>query len=294
MGGRLHNVRVTVSRRLALVLALALGGAGCGSDGRTGAEGPLALDSPTATSTSVADRVSTPTPADGEVVQLRVEVIGSVPHEPSSYTQGLIRTDDGFVESVGRYGSSELRVLDPDGTVSRRVALADDLFGEGIELIDDQLVQLTWRAERALVYDATTLEPEGEFTYRGEGWGLCARDDEILMSDGSSTLTVRDPHTFDARTTVAVRLGDQPVDQLNELACVGDTVWANVWKQEIIVGIDAASGAVHSVVDASGLHQPADAESVLNGIAHDPVSDTFWLTGKNWPELFQVRFVPAA
>ncbi|MDH3707647.1 MAG: glutaminyl-peptide cyclotransferase, partial [Acidimicrobiia bacterium] len=119
--------------------------------------------------------------------------------------------------------------------------------------------------------------------------------DELIMSDGTASLTRRDPDTFAPVDTIEVTLDDEPITQLNELECVDDTVWANVWRQDVVVGIDPDTGAVHSVVDASTLLDPSARtnEAVLNGIAHDEEADTFWLTGKYWPTLFEVRFVPA-
>ncbi|MDH3705294.1 MAG: glutaminyl-peptide cyclotransferase [Acidimicrobiia bacterium] len=276
-----------------VVIVVAGVAAACSSSGADGpAAAPSAVESsPSAPSSTVGASPETPAPSTPTV--LDIEVLSTIDHDPSSFTQGLVRTDTGFFESIGLYGQSALLELDSQGAVLRRADVVDDLFAEGLELVDDRLVQLTYQAGTALVYDADSFEEVGRFAYDGEGWGLCRLGDELLMSNGTATLTRRDPVEFATLGTVEVTLDGEPLSELNELECVDGTVWANVWKQDIIAGIDPESGAVHSVVDASGLLDPTTAASadVLNGIAHDPERGTFWLTGKNWPTMFEVRFV---
>jgi len=292
-----HHLRLTTWRRLAVV-ALAISAVSCASasDGRSsGVDAtPSSTSSTTSTPASAPDSIAanaTSLPTGS----LTVEVMTTIDHDPDSFTQGLVRTGEGFFESIGLYGQSALLELDESGAEIRRQSVDDELFAEGLELVDDQLVQLTYEAGTALIYDADSFAEIGRFSYEGEGWGLCRLGDELVMSDGSATLTRRAPDDFAPIGTVTVTLDDEPLDQLNELECVDGTVWANVWQQDIIVGIDPATGAVHSVVDASGLLDPevAAGADVLNGIAHDPAQGTFWLTGKNWPALFEVRFVAA-
>lgn len=146
-----------------------------------------------------------------------------------------------------------------------------------------------------MIRDRGTLAEQGLFNYQGEGWGLCYDQprDRLVMSNGSAELTFRDPDTFEPAGTVAVTLDGQALPMLNELECVGDRVWANVWLTDQIVRIDPATGVVDAVVDASGLltGREATAADVLNGIAAVPDSDTFMITGKLWPWMFKVRFV---
>jgi len=148
----------------------------------------------------------------------------------------------------------------------------------------------------ALVYDVATFERLGELPYEGEGWGLCFDGERLVMSDGSSTLTFRNPETFEVLGTVPVTLDGRPLERLNELECVGDDVYANVWFSDMIVRIEKATGRVAAVVDAASLvaasERPPVADAVLNGIAYDPAAGTFLVTGKLWPKLFEVRFVP--
>ena len=166
-------------------------------------------------------------------------------------------------------------------------------YGEGLAFVDDRLVQLTWKDGVALVWDAATLTQTGSFRYAGEGWGLCHDGIRLVMSDGSSTLTFRDAATFEVQGTVRVTVQGQPLVRLNELECVDGSVWANVWETPWIVRIDAATGQVTGALDTTGMIDPdplvADPGAVLNGIAYDPVRDTFLLTGKRWPSMFEVR-----
>jgi glutaminyl-peptide cyclotransferase len=236
-------------------------------------------------------------PETGTAERLRVEVLATFPHDPDAFTQGLELRDGLLYESTGRYGRSDVRVTDLEtGAVLRRVPLPDEFFGEGLTLVGDHVWQLTWQEQVALRRDRESLAERDRVAYDGQGWGLCHDEPggRLVMSDGSAELTFRDPETFAVRGTVRVRHGDLPVERLNELECVGGVVWANVWLTDEIVRIDPSTGAVTAVVDASGL-LPADQRpgvDVLNGIAAVPGTDTFVITGKLWPTVFHVRFVP--
>lgn len=177
----------------------------------------------------------------------------------------------------------------------REVRLPGDLFGEGITVTGDRIWQLTWQEGVALERDRETLAELRRVEYSGEGWGLCFDGTRLVMSDGSDRLTFRDPATFAPTGSVEVRAEGSPVEELNELECVDGQVWANVWRSDQIVRIDPASGQVTAVVDASGLLSPQQraGTDVLNGIAAVPGTDEFLLTGKLWPAVFRVRFVPA-
>ena len=165
-------------------------------------------------------------------------------------------------------------------------------WAEGLARVADQLVMLTYRAERALVFGVERFDPRATLRYRGEGWGLCSDGRRLVMSNGSDRLTFRDPALFEPTGEVAVTLDGAPQGRLNELECVGGAVYANVFQQEYIVRIDPASGTVTHQIDAKGLlngRERLEAD-VLNGIAHDPDADTFYITGKWWPKMFEVRF----
>ncbi|MBN1680285.1 MAG: glutaminyl-peptide cyclotransferase [Anaerolineae bacterium] len=236
-------------------------------------------------------------PLTAEVAVLVPEVIAEYEHDSAAFTQGLILYNGSFFESAGQWGESNLREVDPEtGEVLRSVDVADDIFAEGLERVGDRLIQLTWKSEKAFVYDLETFEQVASFDYTGEGWGLCSDGRYLYMSDGSPFLTLRDIDTFEVVFKGMVTLQGTPVYQINELECVGDYVYANVWQTDYIIQIDKTNGVVVAVVDATGLlseEERAELEdgSVLNGIAYNPDSDTFMLTGKRWPKMFEVTFV---
>lgn len=232
-------------------------------------------------------------PVEG-MERLKVQVVSTRPHDPGAYTQGLLLHGGSLYESAGLYGVSSLREVDPKtGVVKRRVAVPQQYFAEGLALVGDRLIQLTWQEKVAFVYDLATFEKKGEFHYDGEGWGLCYDGRRLVMSDGSDRLTFRDPKTFAPTGSVNVTYSGRPAFQLNELECVDGMVYANVWGSDAILRIDPRTGRTTAVIDASGLLTPDEAAraEVLNGIAWDPAKKTFLITGKNWPKVFEVKFV---
>jgi glutaminyl-peptide cyclotransferase len=232
--------------------------------------------------------------AGGRAARLRVQVLRTYPHDRAAFTQGLVLDQGKLFESTGLVGQSTLREVElATGRVIRKVDVPPPYFAEGLALIGDRLIQLTWQHGRALVYDRRTFARAGEFTYKGEGWGLCTAGNELVMSDGSSMLTVRRATDFAVVRTINVTLDGQRLDQLNELECVDGTVYANVWMRDVIVRIDLKTGRVTERIDAPNLLSPLERQGVdvLNGIAYDPSDRTFLITGKQWPKLFRVRFV---
>jgi glutaminyl-peptide cyclotransferase len=231
-----------------------------------------------------------------DVVRLVPQVVATVPHDPTAFTQGLEEYEGVLLESTGQYGESDRRRVDlVTGEVLSRVPLPSDHFGEGLTVADGRLYQLTWQEGLAHVADPETLEPLGEpLAYTGEGWGLCFDGEHLVMSDGSDRLRLRDPSTFELLWDVPVTRDGEPVPFLNELDCGRGLVWANVWLTTDIVAIDLDTGQVRAVVDASALvPDGVGDDAILNGIARRPDGDTFWLTGKYWPVLYEVRLVPA-
>ena len=228
------------------------------------------------------------------VRSLRVDILREIPHDTTAYTQGLLWWQDKLYESTGQYGTSTLRRVHPDtGAVEERIDIERGYFAEGLARVDDRLIQLTWKAQLGFVYDVATFATVDTFRYRGEGWGLCHDGTRLIMSDGSDTLTFRDPQSFEATGSVRVTLRGQPQYDLNELECVDDVVYANVWEHDYIVRVDPTSGRVTHQIDAAGLltRDEARGTDVLNGIAYNPTADTFYITGKLWPKMFEVRFV---
>ncbi|MDO3650358.1 glutaminyl-peptide cyclotransferase [Nocardia mangyaensis] len=224
----------------------------------------------------------------------RVEVIGSSPHDPQAFTQGLEVVDGIRYESTGMWGVSSARATDQDTGVERaRADLPAEMFGEGMTRAGDVVWQITWKDGIAFARDPETLAETGRVTYEGEGWGLCAQPDRLVMSDGTDTLTFRDRVTF--AKTGSVTLSGHSRLQPNELDCAPDgTVYANNYPSDEILRVDPDTGRVLAVIEAGGLLSPAEraGTDVLNGIAHLPGTDRFLLTGKYWPRLFEVRFVP--
>ncbi len=228
-----------------------------------------------------------------------VEILEWFPHDPTAFTQGLETADGVLYESTGLYGRSSLRVVDmATGTVISQATVADNLFAEGLTVVGDRIVQLTWKAGRALVYDRTTLTPIDEFSYEGEGWGLCRSGGVLIMSDGSDRLAQRNPESFELIDHVTVTAANPgiTVDHLNELECVDGLVIANVWLTSELLVIDPAVGLVVATIDGQALIDDVRAAAgpveidVLNGVA--ALDDgTFLMSGKLWPRMYRVRLL---
>jgi glutaminyl-peptide cyclotransferase len=232
-----------------------------------------------------------------QAATLTPQVINTYPHDNQAFTQGLVLHDGKFYESTGQYGVSSLREVEiTTGNALRNYVLDSQYFAEGLALVDDKLIQITWREGRAFVYDLATFNRENTFSYEGEGWGLCYDGQDLYMSDGSATLYKRNPETFEVTGQVQVKQNGEAVMMLNELECVGEFVYANVWRTDKIMKINKANGNVVSEIDASSLLNSEERTAlpegaVLNGIAYNPDADTFFITGKLWPKLFEVKFV---
>lgn len=223
-----------------------------------------------------------------------VRVLRSVPHQTDAFTQGLVHSEGRIFESTGLYGSSMLRETDLEtGEVLRQLDLDERYFGEGLALVDNRLIMLTWQEGEAFVFDRDTFELQETFTYGTEGWGLCFDGSQLVMSDGTPTLQYRDPVTFELLDEVQVTWRGDPLRNINELECVGDRVYANVWLTDYVVRIES-DGAISAIYDLSGLltdDQQADLSdgAVLNGIAWLEESQTFLVTGKLWPLMFELK-----
>jgi glutamine cyclotransferase len=240
---------------------------------------------PRATSQSP-DRAETPPAVFG------YELVHTYPHDPEAFTQGLTIADGFLYEGTGLEGRSTLRRVDLEtGRVLQHVNLPGDLFGEGIAVRGDEIVQLTWRDGFALVHDRTTFREKRRIPYAGEGWGLTSDGPHLVASNGTATLYFLKPANFEVARQVEVKSGGQPVQQLNELEWVEGEVFANVWYQDRIARIDPATGRVVGWIDLTGLYDSPrrDKEDVLNGIAYDAKTKRLFVTGKNWPNLFEIK-----
>ncbi|MFC8047654.1 glutaminyl-peptide cyclotransferase [Nocardia sp. NPDC057353] len=232
--------------------------------------------------------------ADQATPRWRIEVLDTRPHTQGAFTQGLDVAGPVLYEGTGKPGQSWVRATDlATGAELARAELPTPLFGEGVAHAGTAVWQLTWQDGIAVERDPATLAERRRVRYEGEGWGLCTRDGTLVMSNGSDTLTFRDPATFDV--VGSTRLTAHNEARLNELDCAPDgSVYANNWPTNEILRIDPDSGAVLATIDGSGLLSAAEraGADVLNGIAHLPATDRFLVTGKYWPTVFEVRFVP--
>jgi glutamine cyclotransferase len=223
------------------------------------------------------------------------KVIRVFPHDPNAYTQGLVYHNGFLYEGTGRNGQSSLRKVKLEtGEVLQKIDLPQEYFGEGITIFKDQIVQLTWKAEKGFVYDLNTFQMLRMFPHPGEGWGLTTGGDEIFMSDGTAEIRVWDGNTLQEKRRITVRDGDTPVTELNELEFVRGEIFANVWQTDRIARISPQTGKVLGWIDLAGILSTGavhDPDAVLNGIAYDPDGKRLFVTGKLWPSLFQIELV---
>ena len=220
-------------------------------------------------------------------------VVRAYPHDREAFTQGLAFDDEGALyESTGQRGESSLRRVElSSGAVLQRHDLPAALFGEGVAVFGGRIIQLTWQAGRAFVYDKDSFDLLREFTYRTEGWGLTHDGRRLILSDGTATLYFLHPDTFAETARLTVRDHRGPVIRLNELEYVRGEIFANVWQTDRIARIDPHTGHVTGWIDLTGLLPPGDRRrpvDVLNGIAYDPRTDRLFVTGKWWPKLFEI------
>jgi glutamine cyclotransferase len=218
------------------------------------------------------------------------------PHDPEAFTQGLEYWRGYLYESTGLNGRSSIRKVELEsGKVIRQRPVPMAYFGEGITLWKSALIELTWQSQIAFVYDRDTFEPRRTFSYVGEGWGLTHDATDLIMSDGTAELRFLDPVTFKERRRITVTDGGRPVTRLNELEYVKGQVFANIWTTDRVARIDPASGRVLSWIDLRGLlsgRGPIASDAVLNGIAYDEARDRLFVTGKLWPNLFEIKIRP--
>jgi glutaminyl-peptide cyclotransferase len=222
------------------------------------------------------------------------KVVATFPHDTSSFTQGLVFASDGqLYESTGLEGESTLRRVDiATGQTLQKIDVPSQYFAEGLAMVGDELLQLTWRHKLGFVYDRKTFKQKRTFSYKTEGWGIAYDGtSNLVMSDGSDTLTFLDPKSLAVAKTLRVMDAGRPVSNLNELEWIEGEIWANIWMTDRIARISPRTGEVNAWIDLSSLYPasqrmpPAD---VMNGIAYDKATRRIYITGKKWPRLYQI------
>ncbi len=230
-----------------------------------------------------------------KTLELVPEIINTYPHDSNAFTQGLLFANNKLYESTGLRGRSSLREVElKTGKVVRSLDIDKQYFAEGLAHVNNKLYQITWQSKKAFVYDLDTFNLEKTFSYNTEGWGICFDGKDLYMSDGTSTIYKRDPKDFKILSQYKIKLDNKEIDYLNELECVDSYIYANIWQTNKILKINKQSGQVVAEIDASNLLKASgasqDPNAVLNGIAYNPRSKNFYLTGKLWPKLFEVSF----
>ncbi len=220
-------------------------------------------------------------------------IVKTYPHDTTAFTEGLVFNNGVLYESTGEYGSSSLcRVNLENGGVQKEIFLPSQYFGEGLTVVNGSLVQLTWQNNIGFIYDKETFGLQGNFSYVTEGWGLTYNGSELIMSDGTSNLYFIDPTTFQKTGQVNVHDANIPVTNINELEYVKGDVYANIWLQQKIAIINPQTGTVKGWIDLTGIYQSNNPDDVLNGIAYDSQTDRLFITGKDWPNLYQITITP--
>jgi len=224
------------------------------------------------------------------------QVVHVYPHDRNAFTQGLEFRAGFLYEGTGLKGKSSVRKVQLEtGRVLQQLNLESQYFGEGITVFNQQILELTWRSGIGFIYDQNSFRRLRSFNYPGEGWGLANDGTVIYMSDGTPQIRIWDPVTLQEKRRITVRDAGKPVTYLNELECVRGEIYANVWQTDRIVRISPADGRVLGWVNLAGILSRADRDSdtdVLNGIAYDVLGDRLFVTGKNWPKLFEIKLVP--
>lgn len=223
------------------------------------------------------------------------KVINVYPHDRNAFTQGLIFEDGVFIEGTGLYGRSSLRRVSINtGEVLKYHELPPHLFGEGITIYDNKIIQLTWRSNVGFVYDKNSFELLREFNYPTEGWGVTYDGKHLIMSDGSANLYFLHPETFEEQNRIQVHGNNGAVKRLNELEYVDGEIYANVFQTNRIARINPKTGNVVGWIDLTGILGIEDRRGpvdVLNGIAHDAENNRLFVTGKLWPKLFEIELI---
>ena len=227
---------------------------------------------------------------------LTYKVVNTYPHDPKAYTQGLFFEDGYLYESTGQYGQSTLRKVElKTGKVLQQVDLPASDFGEGIVKLNNHIYQLTWEKRKGYVYNFETFQLLYEFPYSTEGWGIETDGEHLIISNGTNRLYYLHPESFTEYKILDVYDHKGQVTRLNELEYYDNKIWANVYGEDYIITICPKTGQVLEMIDFEGILSKHDRQKynvdVLNGIAWDKVNNRLFVTGKNWPKLFEVVIV---
>ncbi|MFA6372631.1 MAG: glutaminyl-peptide cyclotransferase [Methanothrix sp.] len=225
---------------------------------------------------------------------LGYQIVNVYPHSSLAFTQGLVYDEGVLYEGTGLYGRSSLLRVDLEtGRVLVQTRLESTLFGEGVAIWKDRIIQLTWQSGLGLVYGKENLTGIGNFSYQTEGWGLTSDNKSLIMSDGTDILHILDPESFAEKGRILVTANGTPLKGLNELEYIKGQIYANVWPTNGIVIISPESGEVKCKINLQGILQEGDIQGskvdVLNGIAYDAKEDRLFVTGKLWPKLFEIK-----
>ena len=226
-------------------------------------------------------------------VKFTYSVEEEYPHDVDAFTQGLTYHNGYLYESTGKKGQSSLRKIDlPTGSIVQSYSLPGSVFGEGMTIYKDKIVQLTWHARKGYVFDLQSFNKINEFNYSTEGWGITTFDNKLVMSDGTNVLYFRNPETYATMGRIEVHDNKGPVDKLNGLEAINGKIYANVYQTDKIVKIQPYTGKVVARINLEGILSPDDYHKdigVLNGIAYDEKRDRILVTGKNWPKLYHIN-----
>ncbi len=239
--------------------------------------------------------------SDKEPIIYDYKIINEYPHDTKAYTQGLEYYNGFLYETTGRRGKSTLRKVEiKTGKVLQKINLEDKYFGEGLTIFNDKIYWLTWKAKKGFIYNLKTFKKEREFLYdkSREGWGLTHNQKKLIKSDGTNRIWFLDPETLKEEKSIQVYTNKYSLKQLNELELIGDKIYANKYQQNVIVIIDVFSGVVEGVANLTSLKKTMEKtqklipkDEVLNGIAYDKENERFFVTGKNWGKLFEIKLI---
>jgi glutamine cyclotransferase len=222
-------------------------------------------------------------------------IVNTYPHNTNAFTEGLVYSDDFLYESTGLNGASSLRRVDlTTGNVLQEYNLPAQYFGEGIAIVNNTIIQLTWQSNIGFIYNKTTFAVLGNFTYSTQGWGLTFDGKQLIMSNGTDHLYFLNSTTFQQKGQIQVHDGNKAVVYINELEYINGEVYANIWQTNTIAIINPETGQVKAWIDLTGLPgaNNSNSDAVLNGIAFDQQNNRLFVTGKDWPNLYQIKLIP--